>query len=106
MSKELSKEALVRMAWVTELRRQGHRKCIGAVFYDNKVCALGLLAEVVGISWSLSSPPYKELSKISGLSSDQIVEIFIKNDSHTLNDSHSQNSFAQIADVIESWFPK
>jgi hypothetical protein len=50
VSEPLDKAVLSRAAWLTELRRQGHRQCV-AVYEDDsdgtmRVCALGLLREV------------------------------------------------------------
>jgi hypothetical protein len=107
MSRELSKEALVRMAWVTELRRQGHRKCIG-VGVDNQVCALGILSEVINVPW-VGIERYDYLERASGLSKNQIDVVWKMNDGVMYVHDEYNNivySFAQIADKIESWFPK
>lgn len=110
MSRELSKEELVRMAWVTKLRRQGHRKCIGGSKNDNgnNVCALGILSEVINVPW-VDIEKYDYLGRASGLSKNQIDVVWRMNDGVMYVHDEYNNivySFAQIADVIESWFPK
>lgn len=103
MSTTKTKSELVRLGWLTELRRQGDRQCEGELFDGLKVCALGLLAEVSGLGrranavvarWSCYAP----IGKRAGLSADQTQSVYEMND--------SKHTFSEIADVVESWFSK
>jgi hypothetical protein len=98
-----TKEELTRLAWITELRRQGHRQCTNGQYADanhRMVCALGLLREV---AFPKASPEDREMlddveevGALAGLSGGQSFEVGDLND-HTCN-------FAEIADVVEGWF--
>ena len=95
MSTTRTKTELVRMGWLTELRRQGHRQCNGFLFLGHKVCAFGLLQEV---AFGLGSTfvGYEALTKAAGMNEGRIGPILRMND--------SGQTFAEIADVVESWF--
>ena len=90
MSTTRTKTELVRMAWITALRTQGHRQCRGRFNKGNKVCALGLIREVAQTS-------HGTLCEIVGISLDQMRHIIVLNDKR-------RATFAEIADVVESWF--
>ena len=90
MSTTKTKTELVRMAWITALRTQGHRQCRGRFVMGNKVCAVGLIREVAQTS-------HGSVCEIVGISLDQMGHIIVLNDKR-----HA--TFAEIADVVESWF--
>lgn len=104
MSTPKSKEALVRLAWITELRRQGHRQCRGDYRKGEQVCALGLLAEVIGTprAWQL---PDGWVEPATGLTNSQSRQVVWMNDGGILRDQR-QHTFAEIADVVAGWFPE
>ena len=97
MSKDLSKAELVRLSWLTELRRQGDRKCVGPRNGKGGVCALELLSEITGI------PGHVEAARSVGITTHprDAWNIACRNDGH---DGYHQHTFAEIADVVEGWF--
>lgn len=102
-----SREELVRLSWLTELRRQGHRKCEGLLHGDGaEVCALGLLAEVGGMSRADARRDvnYANIRQLAGLSIWQCNSIWALNDGDKGNNRPKHN-FAEIADVVAGWFP-
>lgn len=110
MTKTLDKTELVRLAWLTELRRQGQRQCVGE-YMDGlgSVCALGLLAEVSGMPrdelWTrtndLDLDDLAEIGALAGLSDEQTDGVYGRNDG---SDGYQKHTFAEIADVVEGWF--
>jgi len=100
MTKPLSSQELVRLSWLTELRRQGHRQCTGVgARSGGMVCALKLLSEVAGTrSWFS-----RETSEAAGLTNGQAVRVIRMNDG---SENHRRHTFAEIADVVEGWFKK
>lgn len=99
MSKTKTKEELVRLGWLTELRRQGDRQFEGALRgYDNKVCALGLLAEVANYDLDVMSDALSDIGGLAGLDGSQSERIATMNDDDGL-------TFAEIATEVETWFP-
>lgn len=113
MSKTLDKTELVRVAWLTELRRQGHRKCEDSYRKGGMVCALGLLAEVA--DFDLLGSPCGSASMVgetAGLTSDQSFEVAARNDGSEFIDDENDpvlglfhvHTFAEIADIVEGWF--
>jgi hypothetical protein len=102
MSKELDKTQLTRMAWLTELRRQGHRKCTGLLFRGNRACALGLLAEV----GNFDAYDFYEIGALAGLNDEQTDLVWKMNDGWDPPDGPSipQHTFAEIASEVEGWF--
>lgn len=105
MSQVKSKEQLVRLAWLTELRRQGHRQCFGAYYGDSantKVCALGLLAEIAGVDAEEFDETH-EVGAFAGLSCEQTTQVWHMNDGD--GDFAERHTFAEIADVVATWFP-
>ena len=108
MSRTVSKEELVRLGWITELRRQGDRQCTnGAYTHDRLVCALGLLREV---ALPRLSPEEREgwdevadVGAFAGLSENQSTEVTLRNDGDDELGFH-KHTFAEIADVVEGWF--
>ena len=107
MSTTRTKTELVRMAWITALRTQGHRKCTGQFVTCTEsivsVCALGLLAEVAGIDFSdLDMVDDPRLMSAAGLTSGQCFQVFNMNDGSF--GRYRKHTFAEIADVVESWF--
>lgn len=91
-----------RRLWITELRRQGHRQCYGELFYFGHVCALGLLAEVAGLS---SEDAYHDIGESAGLDGDQLQLVWRMNDGdREFGPPLQKHTFAEIADVVEGWF--
>lgn len=113
--KQKTKEEIVRLSWLTELRRQGHRKCLGTYCDDTLVCALGLLGEIGGLTLQQlinKTPP--EVGELAGLTEMQAESVVARNDG-SLGPEHGESSeedevwfdkhtFAEIADVVEGWF--
>lgn len=114
MSKTLTKEELVRAAWLVELRRQGHRQCNGEFKNGMRVCALGLLAEVA--HYDLDGDEDADIvGALAGLTTHQAKEIAARNDGGLIGVAgvvpkgirrFREHTFAEIADVIEGWFKK
>lgn len=97
VTRPLAKEELIRTAWLTQLRRQGHRQCRGKLFgRGKKVCALGLLVEVADPHYQQAE--FEEIAERAGLADYQVREVIGMNDEDLA-------SFAEIADQIELWFP-
>ena len=100
----------VRERWIVELRRQGHRKCEGGLAdaIDGRVCALGLLAEVAGLSTGSTADDgltYYEIAEAAGLTEQQIDKIWRMNDGDQLHEpKYRKHTFPEIADVVEGWF--
>ena len=103
MSKELDKQTLVRSAWLTELRRQGDRQCDGELSIGGRVCALGLLAEVAGLS---IEDAYFHIPMSGLLTFEQLEEVWRMNDGAepTFGPPVRKHTFSEIADVVEGWF--
>jgi hypothetical protein len=99
VARPLSKDDLIRRAWVTELRRQGHRQCRFEFFKGNKVCAMGLLVELTGAHYGdPKSPCTSDVMGLAGLTRVHVRTLMGMND-------EGKASFAEIADQIEEWFP-
>lgn len=94
-----TKEELTRLAWLTELRRQGDRQCSGMLFGgQGRVCALGLLAETAGLSaGSMNLHSNGAIVGLAGLAGWRAQDIIQMNDLYGM-------TFAEIADVVEKWF--
>jgi hypothetical protein len=93
----------VRERWIAELRRQGDRQCEGDLSRGNNVCALGLLAEVAGLSSSYQF--YGDIADAAGLDGNQLEEVWRRNDGCTVyTPTFHKHTFAEIADVVEGWF--
>lgn len=109
MSKELTKQELVRLSWLTELRRQGDRQCIGVYDCDGQVCALGLLVEIAGTDAELNE---YEVGALVGLNKHQSDWVVSANDGvglevgNKLQNPTRRHTFSEIADVVEGWFRK
>lgn len=92
----------IRAEWIAELRRQGHRQCVGK--YRNQcgeVCALGLLRETaLGVNFSMHMLE-SEIGALAGLSMDKSSSVVAMNDG---DDGYHKHTFAEIADVVEGWF--
>ena len=104
--KPLTKEELIRSAWITELRRQGERKCEAYLRdAEGMVCAIGLLREVVGRPRMHSED---RIGALAGLNPTQVWQVVIMNDGEAPYGEVEirPHTFAEIADVIESWFQK
>lgn len=108
MSETKSKETLVRLAWLAELRGQGHRQCTEVYSgLGDKVCALGLLREMaIPLRSRHLRRGVGEIAALAGLSEDQGYEVAYRNDGDGdgLTEYH-KHTFAEIADVVASWFP-
>lgn len=111
MSTTKTKEELVRLSWLTELRRQGHRKCTGALSEGSNVCAIGLLAEVAGVPLDQADDECAEagdffpVGKLAGLTREQTELVWIANDGAAPRRPGDRLTFAEIADEVASWFP-
>ena len=91
MATTKTKEELVRMAWITALRQQGDRQCVGQADHRGGVCAMRLLADMGG-RWT----DLYEVGEGAGLSRYRTGAVIRMNDRGT--------TFSEIADVVESWF--
>ncbi len=105
MSKTLTKEELVRANWLVELRRQGHRQCVGARNEYGNVCALELLSEQLGVE------DHCKAAILAGLSFRQMATVGNLNDGVSFDRTKTRvhnrvHTFAEIADIIEEWFKK
>lgn len=109
MTKPLSKTDLTRAAWLTELRRQGHRQCTDALRIGTRVCAIGLLGEVARANErQFDRGDDYGIGGLAGLSRLQVEEVTKRNDGAFDEISCKRlpkHTFAEIADVVESWFP-
>ena len=108
MTKPLTKEELIRSAWITELRRQGERQCTnGSYTHGAFVCALGLLREVALPKCTLEAremfDEVCEVGAFAGLNENQSTEITLRNDGDSECEYH-KHTFSEIADVVEGWF--
>ena len=103
MTKPLKKTDLMRAAWLTELRRQGHRQCTETYRVEGgHVCALGLLAEIAGRKVSPRTR-VEAIGKLAGLTGGESSWVADLNDGYW--PMINKHTFAQIADVVEGWFP-
>ena len=115
MSEVLPKETLIRLAWITELRRQGDRQCCdGSYSNDGLVCALGLLREVALPEWRAvereAIDGIEEVGALAGLSSSESLEITLRNDGGPVpgtegEQEYHKHTFAELAGVVANWFP-
>jgi hypothetical protein len=96
MATTKTKEELVRMNWLVELRRQGDRQChhYGSR-EEGKACAMQILSEIV---CGDVCADYVESGYAAGLSVSQMTKVTDIND--------DGGTFSEIADVVESWFSK
>lgn len=105
MSTTKSREELVRLAWLTELRRQGHRQGrnwgVGRG-PGRKVCALQLLWEIAGRPKYCRAGFYHAIAARAGLDQHQMWTVVRMNDGIC----GRTQSFSEIADVVASWFPE
>ncbi len=100
MSTTKRKTDLIRLAWITELRRQGHRQCVLANSDSRgNLCALMLLWEMAGRP--PSSIVYAATEK-AGLSDKQAAHVMNMNDGTR---GVRRHTFVEIADVVAGWFP-
>lgn len=104
MSRELTKQELVRLSWLTELRRQGDRQCEG-IGNGKTVCALALLHEVAVGRFAPYPFPYDAVASAAGLTGQQAWLVAMMNDGCPFP-SIRQHTFSEIADVVEGWFRK
>jgi len=102
MTKTLDKVELVRLAWLTELRRQGHRQCVWMEHTDDKqVCALQLLSEICPPDEAGRRRHWGDVAQLAGLTLDQERDVYRRNDGAR---GYHKHTFAEIADVVEGWF--
>jgi hypothetical protein len=105
MSTAKSKTDLVRLSWLTELRRQGHRQCGGSFAGSrDRVCALGLLQEVALRPDEIILACWDDIDAVgalAGLNPEQSWDVAYRNDGDAGHDKHT---FAEIADVVAGWF--
>lgn len=112
MAEQLNKQTLTRLAWITELRRQGHRQCRMEYAEDDgrntHVCALGLLAEVAGIHPSeMYAMHGSDIGALAGMKLWHCQKIVAMNDGeriHGRRTKYRKHTFSEIADAIEAWF--
>ncbi len=107
MSEQLTKETLVRLSWLTELRRQGERKCVDVYVEGSLVCALGLLREVAIADPRDWPDDVGEVGAFAGLSHEQSEEVASRNDGAFKLDGiemYHPHTLSEIADVVEGWF--
>jgi hypothetical protein len=105
MATTKTKEQLVRLSWLTELRRQGDRQCCGTYTHGRLVCALGLLREAAfpGATWDITNgDAVEDVGRLAGLYSNQSFDVAHRNDG---DQGYRKHTFAEIADVVASWFP-
>lgn len=105
MTKTLDKTELVRQAWLTELRRQGHRQCHG-VGVGKQVCALQLLTEIADPDGKINGGStsrwgHPQIARAAGLNFGQLTAVYQMNDGFC---PYNKHTFAEIADVVEGWF--
>lgn len=99
MSEQLSPEMLVRMAWTTELCRQGHRQCRNTSRDDfGNVCAMELLREIIGAPRFTTLGSHAEVGKRAGLEYDQTLGVIARNDGRS---GYHRHSFSELAVHIE-----
>lgn len=99
--RNLTREEMVRLAWLAALRWQGSRQCSGNYVDGARVCALGLLAEVGGMPIS-DDIDFDAVGALAGLDTLQSQFVFHMNDGI---DFTKRATFAQIAQQVASWFP-
>lgn len=114
MNTQKSKEELVRLAWISALRREGHRQCEGNLIEGAKVCAIGLLGLIAGIDFESTETDEYDIGAVAGLSESQSEDVIALNDGGSVSREDERgrwyllrmpkSTFAQIADVIEGWF--
>lgn len=98
MAQTKTKEELLRLSWLTQLRRQGHRQCRGQLGNARgEVCAFGLLNEMLNNKPCEDGMTYSALGKLVGLSSSQSADIVGMNDRY-------KRTFVEIADAVADWF--
>ena len=107
MAEQLDKQTMVRLAWLTELRRQGHRQCRGVQTGawtggdPNTVCAMRLLADMTGREWG----DLTQVGSWAGLSKSQVDDVIYMNDGHRFcRPTGRKHTFREIADIVEAWF--
>ena len=114
MTGTLRKETLIRLAWIAELRRQGHRQCHDGRYNNGRlVCALGLLREVALPDWRYAEreavDEIEEVGALAGLTAAESLEITLRNDGDIIPETEGEgeyhkHTFAEIADVVAGWF--
>lgn len=103
MSQTKTKEELVRLAWLTRLRVEGYRQCQSQLRVGPYVCALGMLAMVVGIPVEDGADDLEigyRLGSLAGLDNEQVDAVVGMNDGHCVR----KYAFAEIAHVVSGWF--
>ena len=122
MAEQLDKTVLTRLAWLTELRRQGHRQCVGGQTgafknsSDATVCAVRLAFEMIPAeARDAHDSIVVVVAKATGLSYAQAATVLMLNDGRRewwvdgedvfLSPQFEvrPHTFAEIADVIEGW---
>ena len=102
MSRDISTTEKVRLSWVTELRRQGHRQCTGPYDSLNGVCAVILLSEMIERqTGERQLSPRAAAQDHAGLSDYQVHQVICMNDGRL---GFPKSTFSEIADVVEGWF--
>jgi hypothetical protein len=107
MTQPLTKEELIRGAWITALRMEGHRQIRWEPYghFDDRVCAGYLLREIAGVPNRLDTRSIyydRRACWAAGLSTWQGFKIMFMNDGLLCR----QHTFSEIADVVEGWFKK
>ena len=100
----VDEKTATRNRWIAKLRREGHRQCYYTPIYVDgditHVCAMGLLAEVVGDQ----TYDFYKVGSAAELNKRQVDLIVALNDGRNSKTHFRQHAFAEIADVIEGWF--
>lgn len=111
MAQPKTKRDLTRLSWLAALRRDGDRQCHGElclfVRYPDgrvtvdKVCALGLLGEVSGVTawWDAD---IADIAASAGLTPAQTDQVVFMNDGTCT--AYRKHTFAEIANVVAGWF--
>ena len=100
MSTTRSKKEIVRLAWLVELRRQGHRQLVGGTCDGRgRVCALQFLWEVAGAPMDVRN--FRKIGALADLGSEMTLKVMHMNDGIA---PYRRHTFSEIADEVASWF--
>jgi hypothetical protein len=104
MLRSKSREELVRLAWLTKMRRHPELQCVGA-WDGDKMCAMALLGEMIGNFEKTSCLDSHKVGAAAGLTRAQVEAVIDMNDRQNPLIGHTY-TFPMIADEIERWFAK
>lgn len=97
MAKDLNREAKIRLAWTTEMRRFPRRQCHDAFQHGKRGCALHVLREIAGIP---NEERIEVIGAAAGLDARQSWEVVHRNDGIFCR----AMTFPELSDLIEGWF--